>query len=76
MVKSYAAEMAETSVRANVFYPGQVRTAMRAKAMPGEDPNTLPTPADIAPMLVDMVMPDYAANRQIFDVSTKSSRDL
>lgn len=76
MMKSYAAEMAETSVRANVFYPGQVRTAMRAKAMPGEDPNTLPTPADIAPMLVDMVMPDYAANRQIFDVSTKSIRDL
>ena len=30
--------------KANVFYPGAVRTAMRAKAMPGEDPETLPHP--------------------------------
>jgi len=59
MVKSYAGEMAITSVKANVFYPGQVRTAMRAKAMPGEDPATLPTPDGIAPKLVDLVSPSY-----------------
>src|SRR3954471_24994255 len=35
MVKAYAGEIEQTSVRANVFYPGAVRTAMRAKAMPG-----------------------------------------
>ena len=48
MIKAYAGEMAITSVKANIFYPGQVRTAMRAKAMPGEDPETLPTPDEIA----------------------------
>ena len=46
LIKSYAGEIATTKARANVFYPGIVRTAMRAKAMPGEDPNTLPTPAE------------------------------
>ena len=30
------------SVRVNLVNPGPVRTAMRAKAFPGEDPNTLP----------------------------------
>ncbi len=46
LVKSYAAETGGvTNVRANVFYPGAVRTAMRAQAVPGEDPNSLPPPA-------------------------------
>ncbi len=39
LVKSCAAETGGvTNVRANVFYPGAVRTAMRAQAVPGEDP--------------------------------------
>lgn len=59
MVKSYAGEMAITNVKANIFYPGQVRTAMRAKAMPGEDPMTLPSPDEIAPKIVDLVSPEY-----------------
>lgn len=67
MVKAYAGEMALTTVRANVFYPGAVRTAMRAKAMPGEDPSTLPQPADIAPKLIDMVTQRYTENGKIFD---------
>ena len=33
--------------------------AMRAKAMPGEDPATLQTPADIAELFVTMAQPDY-----------------
>ncbi|MHB1109838.1 MAG: SDR family NAD(P)-dependent oxidoreductase, partial [Devosia sp.] len=36
LVKSYASEVSATNVKANIFYPGAVRTAMRAKAMPGE----------------------------------------
>ena len=71
MVKSYAGEIEQTSVRANVFYPGAVRTAMRAKAMPGEDPDTLPQPRDIAGVLVDMVSPQLTQNGQIYDVAQK-----
>lgn len=61
MVKTYAREIDDTSVRANLINPGPIRTAMRAKAFPGEDPMTLPTPDDIAPLFVELASP--AANR-------------
>lgn len=76
LVKSYAGEIAQTKVRANVFYPGAVRTAMRAKAMPGENPETLPTPAEIAPALVDMLSPALTEQGRLFDISTKQFEDL
>ncbi|KKC39706.1 oxidoreductase [Devosia epidermidihirudinis] len=76
MAKSYSAEVSQTKVRVNVFYPGSVRTAMRAKAMPGEDPNTLPTPADIAPKLVDMISPALTETGRLFDVTTGVFSDI
>ena len=76
LVKSYAGEIATTTARANVFYPGIVRTAMRAKAMPGEDPNTLPTPAEVAPKLIDMLSPDLDENGRLFDVGTGAFEDI
>ena len=76
MVKSYAGEVAQTKVKVNVFYPSAVRTAMRAKAMPGENPDTLPKPADIAPKLVDMVSPTLKENGKLFDISTGTFRDI
>jgi len=71
LVRSYAAEMAQTNVRINLFDPGPVRTAMRAKAMPGEDPDTLPMPTDIAPSLIDLVSPKTASHGQLFDMREK-----
>lgn len=68
MVKAYAGEMAITEVKINVFYPGQVRTAMRAKAMPGEDPMTLPSPDEVAPRIVDLVSPAYEKTGMRVDV--------
>lgn len=70
LVKSYAGEIVQTKVRANVFYPGAVRTAMRAKAMPGENPETLPPPADIAPRLVDLLSPALDEQGRLFDMET------
>jgi NAD(P)-dependent dehydrogenase (short-subunit alcohol dehydrogenase family) len=68
LVKSYAAETAGASrIRANVFYPGAVRTAMRAQAIPGEDPDTLPRPAVVAPKLIDMIEPAFSENRMLYD---------
>jgi len=76
MIKTYAAEMANTAVRANIFYPGAVRTAMRAKAVPGENPDSLPHPNDIAPALVDMIEPAYAATGQRFNIRTGQTTAL
>jgi NAD(P)-dependent dehydrogenase (short-subunit alcohol dehydrogenase family) len=76
LVKSYASEMAASSVRANAFNPGPVRTAMRAKAMPGEDPETLPPPEAVAPRLVDMLSPSFAENGVRYDFASAESRAL
>src|SRR3546814_5272186 len=47
LVKTYAAEITKTAVKANLLSPGPIRTMMRAAAFPGEDPMTLRTPDDI-----------------------------
>ncbi|MDX2277545.1 MAG: SDR family NAD(P)-dependent oxidoreductase [Hyphomonadaceae bacterium] len=62
LVHSYAEEVAITPIRVNLFSPGPVRTAMRAKAFPGEDPMTLPTPDDVAPQFVAMLKPEFSDN--------------
>ena len=55
LVKSWAHEHENDALRVNLLAPGPVRTAMRAQAMPGEDPNTLPAPADIAPLFLELL---------------------
>jgi NAD(P)-dependent dehydrogenase (short-subunit alcohol dehydrogenase family) len=62
LVQCYAAELNVTPIKANLFSPGPVRTAMRAKAFPGEDPMTLPAPDEVAPSIVEMLEPAYSAN--------------
>ena len=62
MVKTYAAECATTRLRVNLFSPGPVRTAMRAKAFPGENPATLPAPEDVAPAIVALALPSETRN--------------
>lgn len=52
MVFAYADEAEKTSMKVNLFDPGAVRTAMRADAMPGEDPMTLPAPEAVAEQLI------------------------
>ena len=72
MIKAYSGEVGHSPLRVNVFNPGPVRTAMRAKAMPGEDPNTLPTPQDIAPRLVDLLSPSVTQTGWLFDADGSS----
>lgn len=54
LAHTYAAEVANSKVRVNIANPGAMRTTMRAKAFPGEDPATLPCPSDVAPMIVSL----------------------
>jgi NAD(P)-dependent dehydrogenase (short-subunit alcohol dehydrogenase family) len=67
MVRTYAAEVAKTPVRANLINPGPTRTRMRAQAYPGEDPNTLKTPDDVAGAFVDLAVPGCAINGEIVE---------
>ena len=76
LVKSYAGELEQSKARANIFYPGAVRTAMRAKAMPGEDPETLPQPTEIAPKLIDLLSPTLTENGRLFDMPSSKFGDL
>ncbi len=62
LVSAYAAEMDKTPVRANLYDPGATRTAMRAKAMPGEDPAGLPAPEDAVAAILDMLDPAWTKN--------------
>src|SRR4029079_17438480 len=66
LVKTYAAEIATTKVTANMFSPGPTRTRMRALAMPGEDPATLPSPDEVAAQLVEMCLPSFKDNGAIY----------
>lgn len=54
MVKSYAAEIETTNLKVNLIDPGRVRTAMRAKAYPGEDPMSRPAPEEIVQVFLDL----------------------
>ena len=54
MVASYAKEIGFTKVRANLLDPGAMRTGMRATAFPGEDPNSLRPPEEVAPVAVSL----------------------
>ena len=54
-------------MKVNLLNPGPMRTAMRAKAMPGEDPETLPSPDEIAPQVVEMLSPSFAQSETVVD---------
>src|SRR5208283_1994063 len=73
IVRTYAAETLNTSnVRVMLVNPGPLRTLMRAKAMPGEDPAMLRTPQDLAPKIVEMGSPQWTETGKVYDFPTDS----
>ncbi|HEY8697619.1 MAG TPA: SDR family NAD(P)-dependent oxidoreductase [Rhizomicrobium sp.] len=62
---TYAAECEGTEVKVNLLNPGPLRTAMRAKAMPGEDPETLQPPEAVAPLIVELLSPSCTKNGEL-----------
>ncbi|HEV7335797.1 MAG TPA: SDR family NAD(P)-dependent oxidoreductase [Bosea sp. (in: a-proteobacteria)] len=67
MARSYANETLRTPLRVMLVNPGPLRTRMRAEAMPGEDPQTLRTPEELAPHLVELASPAWSETGKIFD---------
>ncbi len=68
LAQCWAAEAANTNLRVNCLDPGQARTAMRAQAMPGEDPLRVPHPELIAKKMVHLADPNLTENGMVFDV--------
>ena len=67
LVRTYAAETATTPIRVMLVNPGPLRTRMRAAAMPGEDPQTLRPPEQLAPHLVLLASPEWDETGKIYD---------
>tara|TARA_R110002124_G_scaffold72245_1_gene193419 strand:- start:9782 stop:10513 length:732 start_codon:yes stop_codon:yes gene_type:complete len=53
----YAEETVKTNVKVNILNPGATRTNMRARAFPGEDPETVKAPASITEDFVRLCEP-------------------
>ena len=69
MVRIYAAEVERFGVKVNLLDPGPVRSQMRAQAFPGEDPNSLPTPEDVAPWFLELAEAGCARHGEIIRVA-------
>jgi NAD(P)-dependent dehydrogenase (short-subunit alcohol dehydrogenase family) len=68
LARTYAAETAHTSaIRVMLVNPGPLRTRMRASAMPGEDPLTLRTPAELAPKILRLLSPEWSETGKLYD---------
>lgn len=66
LVKTYALEVAETKVRVNMINPGPMRTAMRQRAFPGENPESLTPPEAIGPLFVKLAAADCRSNGELY----------
>jgi NAD(P)-dependent dehydrogenase (short-subunit alcohol dehydrogenase family) len=72
LVKIYAGEIAKTRVRANLIDPAIVRTRLRARAFPGEDPSRLPPPESVADAFLALALPERARNGEVVVASAVS----
>jgi NAD(P)-dependent dehydrogenase (short-subunit alcohol dehydrogenase family) len=70
LAKTYANETANSAIRVNLVDPGALATHMRAEAYPGEDPNTLPRPEDLAETFVTLAMVESNATGQIVSATS------
>lgn len=71
LARSWADETRNMALRVNCFDPGGTRTAMRAQAMPGENPATLPHPSEIAAKMLPLTSPMLAETGKIYQARTE-----
>lgn len=72
LTKVYAAETATTPVRVNLIDPGATRTAMRAKAFPGEDPARPKDPEDTVPLFLQLAAVSCTSHGEVHKVADKA----
>ncbi len=57
LVLTWAAEVASTNLRVNLFDPGPIRTKLRAAAFPGQPPDRVPPPDAAAKAMAALCLP-------------------
>ena len=68
IILSYGEEVRNLAkVRTAIIDPGRTRTAMRERAYPGEDPQSLKPPVDVANRLVEILNSDFETGAR-FDI--------
>ena len=65
MVRIYAGEIARTRLRVNLIDPGAVRTRLRARIFPGENPANLPSPETIADAFLPLVVEECGRHGEV-----------
>lgn len=65
ILNSYAQEVEKIGgVKVAIVDPGATRTAMRAKAYPGEDPETVKTPDVVADRILELLIDDFPTSHR------------
>jgi NAD(P)-dependent dehydrogenase (short-subunit alcohol dehydrogenase family) len=68
LARTWAGETQRLPLRILSVNPGGTRTAMRALAMPGEDPQSVPHPSEIARAMLPLVGPGQTETGKLFVV--------
>ena len=74
LVKTYAHEVASTPIKVNILNPGPVRTGMRARAFPGENPEVLPVPEDLLPLFFDLIDAGHSESGQVHNFKSAKAK--
>lgn len=74
LVKTYAHEVASTAMKVNLLNPGPVRTTMRMRAYPGENPDTLPPPEALVPLFLDLLDSGLSESGQVYDFKSYKAK--
>ncbi|MEZ5816588.1 MAG: SDR family NAD(P)-dependent oxidoreductase [Hyphomicrobiaceae bacterium] len=74
LAKTWAHELANTQAKVNIVNPGPIRTGMRARAFPGEDPMSLKTPEETVPLFLKLVSPSWQETGQVHDFKSGEVR--
>ncbi len=77
LVRTYAIEIEKVSnIKVNLVDPGPIRTAMRAKAMPGENPETLTTAEQLAESIIPLLMPTFDQTGVLYDFRSNKFKNF
>jgi NAD(P)-dependent dehydrogenase (short-subunit alcohol dehydrogenase family) len=75
LARTWAYESERLPLKIISVDPGATRTAMRAQAYPGEDPETLPHPHEVAKVIAGLTGPDMIESGKLYIVRERRFAD-